>query len=261
MKNTLEIIIPAYNCSKTLSRTLDSLVLQNNKNFSVLIIDDCSTEDIKSIINTHQNKLSITYIRNDKNIGCGMSRQVGIDNTKADYISFLDSDDILLPNAVDDWLACIDKNDFDVVVSPVCSFFQQEKYFNIKYMGFFMMHGKVYKTSFLHKYNIKESDRVKCNDDLYFNWQVFDLTNNIYFLNNICHIYIERPDSISKSMSFLLKSGSEMNMIINLAKARLCRFKSNPLEQYKEIQKQYEEFLYTERKNLRNQIKQLNIFV
>jgi glycosyltransferase involved in cell wall biosynthesis len=50
----MTIIIPAYNCSKTLGRTLDSLVQQTNKEFSVVIIDDCSTENILDIINSYE---------------------------------------------------------------------------------------------------------------------------------------------------------------------------------------------------------------
>ena len=46
----INIIIPAYNCSSTLGRTLSSLVAQTDTSFEVIVVDDCSTEDIKSII-------------------------------------------------------------------------------------------------------------------------------------------------------------------------------------------------------------------
>ena len=99
---TIEIIIPAYNCKKTLHRTLYSLECQTDTNFSVHIIDDCSTEDLTSIINMHKS-LNIRFTRNEKNLGCGMTRQVGIDSTYADYIAFLDSDDVLMPYTVEVW--------------------------------------------------------------------------------------------------------------------------------------------------------------
>lgn len=257
MNNTLEIIIPAYNCSKTLGRTFDSLVLQTNKNFSVLIIDDCSTEDIKSIINTYKNKLSIAYIRNNINLGCGMSRQVGIDNTKADYISFLDSDDMLLPNAINNWLTAIDGNKHDAIVSPFCSLRPQRDHISIKHSGFFMTHGKVYSTAFLRKYDIRESEQVKCNDDVYLNWQVFDLTDNICFLDSISHVYTERPDSISKSKLFIFRATMEIKQAENLAKQQILRFKDNPLEQYNRIQKQFEQMLFEEREYFTQQIEEI----
>ena len=86
----LEIIIPAYNCKKTLHKTLASLEAQTNSNFYVHLIDDCSTENFNDIIQYHS-KLNIKVTRNQKNLGCGMTRQVGIDNTDADYIAFLDA--------------------------------------------------------------------------------------------------------------------------------------------------------------------------
>jgi glycosyltransferase involved in cell wall biosynthesis len=60
----INVIIPAYNCCLTLGRTLSSLVAQTDENFEVIIVDDCSTEDIKSIVDDYSNKLNITYIRN-----------------------------------------------------------------------------------------------------------------------------------------------------------------------------------------------------
>lgn len=70
----MEIIIPAYNCMDTIKKALDSLVEQTNKNFTVLVIDDCSTQPIVSIIGLYKEKLNIRYIRNSCNVGCGMSR-------------------------------------------------------------------------------------------------------------------------------------------------------------------------------------------
>ena len=92
----INVIIPAYNCSKTLGRTLASLVAQTDQNFEVIIVDDCSTENIKNIIDDYSNKLKIIYIRNKKNIGCGMSRKVGFDNATQKFIIFLDLDECFM---------------------------------------------------------------------------------------------------------------------------------------------------------------------
>lgn len=46
----INIIIPAYNCSNTLGRTLASLVAQTDQNFEVIIVDDCSVENIYFIV-------------------------------------------------------------------------------------------------------------------------------------------------------------------------------------------------------------------
>jgi glycosyltransferase involved in cell wall biosynthesis len=59
----MTIIIPAYNCAKYLPRALNSLVAQTDQNFNVVLVDDCSIEDIKSISDQY-NMLNLTYIRN-----------------------------------------------------------------------------------------------------------------------------------------------------------------------------------------------------
>lgn len=98
----IEIIIPAYNCRKTLSRTLSSLGAQTDSAFSVHVIDDSSSEDFRDILDRHD-ELNLRITRNPVNMGCGMSRQVGIDATEADYIAFLDADDMLMPYTVETW--------------------------------------------------------------------------------------------------------------------------------------------------------------
>ena len=58
----INVIIPAYNCSKTLGRTLASLVAQTDTDFEVTVVDDCSTEDIKTIVDGYKDKLNIIKI-------------------------------------------------------------------------------------------------------------------------------------------------------------------------------------------------------
>lgn len=96
----LKIIIPCYNCLETLPKTLASLLSQTDSDFLVHLIDDASTQDLSPIIEHFSQYLNIVVTRNETNVGCGMSRQVGIDNIDADYITFLDSDDVLMPYAV-----------------------------------------------------------------------------------------------------------------------------------------------------------------
>ena len=69
--NNITIIIPCYNSSKTIVRTLSSLSSQLDKNFKVVIIDDCSQDsnELLENINIFKNLLNITYHRTRENIG------------------------------------------------------------------------------------------------------------------------------------------------------------------------------------------------
>jgi glycosyltransferase involved in cell wall biosynthesis len=230
---SIDIIIPAYNCHDTIQRTLDSLVAQTNQNFTVLVVDDCSTQNIALIVEEYIGRLTIRYVRNPENRGCGMSRQRGIDETKAEYISFLDSDDVLLPSAVDTWLKEIEGSRPDVIYTPF--FYAARGKIRLQTDSLFMCHGKVYSIDFLRKYDIRESEKVECLDDSYLNWQVFDLAHHVSLLKEPTYIYIDTKDSVTKSDSFRKKSAQDFVLARSLALKQISRFKENPLSNYRDI--------------------------
>lgn len=168
----INVIIPAYNCSKTLGRTLSSLVAQTDQNFEVIIVDDCSTENIKFIIDEYVNKLKIIYIRNEKNIGCGMSRQVGIDNATQKFITFLDSDDMFMPYTVETFNEIIKA---EPNIEYIHSYFYEQTVINddpaliLRKDGYTWCHGKLYNTDLIKKFGIRNSSKIKWADDSYFN--------------------------------------------------------------------------------------------
>lgn len=168
----INVIIPAYNCCKTLSRTLSSLVAQTDANFEVIIVDDCSTEDIRSIVDDYTNKLNIIYIRNEKNLGCGMSRQVGIDNATQKFITFLDSDDMFMPYTIETFNSIIEANPNTEYLHS--HFYEQLVIDNNPALflhkdNYTACHGKLYNVEIIRKYGIKNSPDVRWADDSYFN--------------------------------------------------------------------------------------------
>ncbi|MEO8773217.1 MAG: glycosyltransferase family 2 protein [Gelidibacter sp.] len=84
----VSIIIPYYNRPEKIRRCLSSVLEQTYQNFEIIVIDDHS-----SIPLTVNNDPRIKVFRNQKNLGPGLSRNVGLDNAKGEYIAFLDSDD------------------------------------------------------------------------------------------------------------------------------------------------------------------------
>lgn len=90
------IIIPVYNKAKYLKETL-FLVDKQEDDLEVIIIDDHSTDHTMDIISdfSSNTKKQTKVIRNDKNMGVAYNRNIGIEESKSDYIAFLDADDIL----------------------------------------------------------------------------------------------------------------------------------------------------------------------
>jgi len=88
----VDIIIPAYNPGKFLTQAIRSCFSQEYKKYTVTVVDDNSTEDVKKLLRRFP---TVKYIRNEKNIGPGASRNVGIRATSGDLVSLLDADDIM----------------------------------------------------------------------------------------------------------------------------------------------------------------------
>ena len=174
----VDVIIPSYNCSKTLRKTLASLVSQTDHDFHVIVVDDYSQEDIESIVLEYIDQLSIEYIKNKQNMGCGMSRQVGIDNGSSSHFCFLDSDDMFMPYTVEIFNAAIE-NDPDLEM--LCGYFYEQASINnrhalvLKKDGFTWCHGKLYNRDKITQYGIRNRPDVKYADDSFFNSMCFEL--------------------------------------------------------------------------------------
>ena len=88
------VIIPTYNRSNYILDAINSVNNQSFKNIELIIVDDASSDDT---INKIENlNLSVPYkiIKNKQNYGVSKSRNIGVSNSKGDYIAFLDSDDL-----------------------------------------------------------------------------------------------------------------------------------------------------------------------
>ena len=86
------IIIPCYNSSSTIIKTLDSVYNQTFKNFELIVINDGSKDNTLELL-TSYNKLSLKII-DQVNKGLGNARNIGIEKSNGKFISFLDSDDL-----------------------------------------------------------------------------------------------------------------------------------------------------------------------
>jgi glycosyltransferase involved in cell wall biosynthesis len=93
---SFSIIIPTYNRGHVIASTIKSALNQDYKNFEIIVVDDGSSDGTEKIVNSI-NHPSLTYYKKD-NAERGAARNFGIDKAKGDYLTFLDSDDILYPD-------------------------------------------------------------------------------------------------------------------------------------------------------------------
>lgn len=99
------IITPCYNASAYIKDTILSVLNQTYADWEMIIVDDCSSDNSADIIKEYLSDPRIKYFKTDRpSGGPSAPRNIGIDNAKGEYIAFLDSDDIWLPNKLESQL-------------------------------------------------------------------------------------------------------------------------------------------------------------
>lgn len=96
-KPKFSIAIPAYNRPEFLAQAIRSALAQTVDDFEVIVSDDCSTEDLESVVlSFHDSRLQ--YHRSKARLGAARNHQTSVDLSSGDYVVNLHSDDLLLPN-------------------------------------------------------------------------------------------------------------------------------------------------------------------
>ncbi|WP_063609592.1 glycosyltransferase family 2 protein [Shouchella clausii] len=96
----VSVVIPTYNRANVLNRAVNSVLNQTYDNIELIVVDDASTDDTKSLLESITDK-RFKYIKLDKNSKGKLPRNIGIKNSTGKYIAFLDSDDEWLPEKLE----------------------------------------------------------------------------------------------------------------------------------------------------------------
>ena len=122
----VSIIIPAYNCEKTLAECLGNVVHQTLKDIEVIVVDDASTDGTWNIIAECERQFPelIMAVKSDVNRGPGGARNIGLMYASGEYIGFVDSDDIVSTSMFEKLYLTAKEGDYDIVD---CGYYNQEK--------------------------------------------------------------------------------------------------------------------------------------
>lgn len=118
----LSIIMAMFNSEKTIIKALNSFVPYMSDDMELFVIDDYSSDNSLEIIKKYQKEnknKNINIIKNDKNIGAGLSRNKAIKLANGDYIGFIDSDDYVDKDYYKAMLDSAFRNNSDIVVSDI----------------------------------------------------------------------------------------------------------------------------------------------
>lgn len=209
LKSKISVIVPIYNVEKYLKECIDSIIFQTYTNLEILLINDGSTDSSKKICEEYVNKDSRIKLFNKVNGGLSSARNFGIKKATGDYIIFIDSDDFIEKNMIEELVFGCECNNCDISVIGVYKYFDNK---NIYKESKFIYFGKVdnskalenmmlngfYACNKLFKRYIfeKNSFESKLYEDIYLIPYIVEKSQNIYFLNEYGYYYRQREKSI-----------------------------------------------------------------
>lgn len=114
----ITVIIPCYNGYKFMSNCLTSLENQTYKDFKVIVVDDCSTDNTYEELLKYQTitNLDLTVIRNEQNMRCALTRAEGVKKADTEWICFCDCDDWYEPDFLEKMFSKAEKTGSDMVM-------------------------------------------------------------------------------------------------------------------------------------------------
>ncbi len=205
------ILVVTYNNGKYLKKCLDSIFNQTYKNFEVIVVDDGSTDNTKQIVNKY---MGIKYFYK-KNTGVGDSRNFAISKVKTPYFLFVDSDDYIPNDLLEECekysnydvlsfkaikvdenyneIEKLDKKIFDVMDGETALRHYMESF------DFFLVPwGYVYKTSFFKKNNFKYS-KVYVMEDVELTPIIIFKSKKVISINYYGYYYFQSNESITRT--------------------------------------------------------------
>ncbi len=114
----LSIIIPAYNVEKYIEDSLFSAINQTLNDYEIVIVNDKSIDQTQKVIDkiiSNFPKKKIKCIQHEENRGLSLTRKTGLENASAEYVVFLDADDMVSPNLCEECRKEIERDSYDVI--------------------------------------------------------------------------------------------------------------------------------------------------
>lgn len=124
----VSIILPCYNCDKWIEETVKSILHQTFTNWKLICIDDCSTDNTRSILRNFEiidKRISTVYL--NKNQGVSNARNVGLNMADAQYIAFIDSDDLWEKEKLQRQVSFLSNSSYSIVCSDYIMFWPNGK--------------------------------------------------------------------------------------------------------------------------------------
>jgi glycosyltransferase involved in cell wall biosynthesis len=217
----VSIVIPAYNSENTIERCLKSIKKQSYENFEAIIIDDGSIDDSLNVIQKFIENDDRFFVIYQANNGVSSARNKGLERVTGEFITFLDSDDELSEEYLEELIAdCLSRPDIDLVCQGIIKIFSDNKiivpeeklqcFKSDDYVGLFRdakisLKGnpvsKLFKSEIISKHDLKFNTDITYNEDKIFVLEyIYCCKGEILFSNISNYKYFINTGSLSHSI-------------------------------------------------------------
>lgn len=212
----ISIIIPIYNGEKYIRRCFESIFLQTEKDYEIIAVDDGSIDNTFNILKRYESeKVKIIHTENK---GVCHARNVGLDHSKGEYITFVDVDDELRMDALEILLNLLKKHDADISAGSkiylkedgtikVARIDKKEEEIWVgitplkkhieNHITGHSVYSKLYKREIIA--NVRFEEGRKVNEDSFFSFQCFAKAKKMVFLDVGIYRYYETQNSASRA--------------------------------------------------------------
>lgn len=208
----ISIIIPVYNAEAYLRECLDSVISQRYEDWELLLVDDGSDDSSGAICDEFVAKDRRVRVFHEENKGVSSARNIGLENAKGEWVTFVDSDDRV---ALDFCDRLLDKTDVDLVVSSFEYFgnrsgqctlnnsvvTKEELTLTLKdYLAkphFSTPWGKLFKRSILERHKLRFDKNLTSAEDTLFVYEYLQYVDAICLKNDVTYFYRQTGDGLS----------------------------------------------------------------
>lgn len=212
------IIIPVYNAEAFLPKCIESIISQSYSNFELLLVDDCSTDNSYSICQSYSSLDSrLLIIRNNINKGVTITRNLGLDNAKGEYILFIDNDDYIDNNYIETFINALqDYDDVDLLTQNIVFHYQgEEPFVETNQLSLGGPWGKLFKRSIIENHQIRFIPGLKYNEDNLFILDYLEHSNNHFNIQYAGYHYIIHNSCTSKKLeNDYIETGKGLSIIL-----------------------------------------------
>lgn len=207
----ISIIVPVYKVEKYLHRCIDSILSQSFTDFELILVDDGSPDNCGKICDEYAQKDSRVRVFHKPNGGVSSARNLGLDKAQGKWVTFIDSDDYVESDYLQELYKSQTDNRVDYVLTLrivddvqeksmiVCrnEYSQLFSIFKIDNNGYVI--GKLYKTDIINGLHLRFNVNVHLGEDSMFALRYLLETKNVVLISSNKYFYErERPDSLSK---------------------------------------------------------------